>query len=391
MEKRHIAVLFIGNIYQIRGEFTAIHNRVKELQKDKELVVDVYVFGEYFDNITRRIRRGKQKDIKSVFEFDGLVYNCLWYKYSLLDSITHKLFKRRTNIEIKNIKKHTEVFKKYDLIYAHSLYTAYIGYELKQKYKIPFICMWHGSSIHTLPFKDKNVLRRTRRILENADMNLFVSDELFETAKKITTNFKGKISYNGIDTNKFRHYNDAERESFRKEKDIAQNEKCVAFVGNCIPVKNVQYLPILFNHISRQVEKIKFFILGNGNFTELFAESGLDITYANNVNNVEMPKWYNCMDLIVMPSINEGLPMTCLEATACGTPFVGSRVGAIADVVGIENTVEHNDDFNESFASLCVQRLNETTNKTILPERFVLANVVTKEKIIFNTIITHKQ
>ena len=103
MEKRHIAVLFIGNIYQIRGEFTAIHNRVKELQKDKELVVDVYVFGEYFGNITRRIRRGKQKDIKSVFEFDGLVYNCVWYKYSLLDSITHKLFKRRTNIEIKNI------------------------------------------------------------------------------------------------------------------------------------------------------------------------------------------------------------------------------------------------------------------------------------------------
>ena len=251
--------------------------------------------------------------------------------------------------------------------------------------------MWHGSSIHTLPFKDKNVLRRTRRILENADMNLFVSDELYETAKKITTNFKGEISYNGIDTNKFRRYNDAERESFRKEKDIAQNEKCVAFVGNCIPVKNVKYLPTLFNHISRQVEKIKFFILGNGNFTELFAESGLDITYANNVNNVEMPKWYNCMDLIVMPSINEGLPMTCLEATACGTPFVGSRVGAIADVVGIENTVEHNDDFNESFASLCVQRLNETTNKTILPERFVLANVVTKEKIIFNTIITQKQ
>lgn len=389
MGKIRIAVLFIGNIYQIRGEFTAIHNRVKELQKDKELVVDVYVFGQYFGSIVSRIR-GKQNDLKSFFDFDGLEYNCMWYKYSLLDSITHKLFKCRTNFEIKELKKHIECFKEYDLIYAHSLYTAYIGYELKRKYKIPFICMWHGSSIHTLPFKDRNVFRRTRCILESADMNLFVSDELFETAKKITTNFKGEISYNGIDTKRFYRYNDAEIELLRRGRGIRHNEKSIAFVGNCLPVKNVQYLPILFKHITRQIANAKFFILGTGSFAELFEGCSLDITYAKNVNNVEMPQWYNCMDLVVMPSINEGLPMTCLEATACKTPFVGSRVGSIADVVGIENTVEHNNDFNESFATLCVKKLSETENKIVLPERFVLANIVAKEKSIVNTIITHK-
>lgn len=387
MEKKHIAVIFSGNIHRIRGEFTAIHNRIKELQKDQEYVIDVYVFGEYFGKISSFIRRNDQRERKYVFEFDGLKYYCIWYKYSLLDSITHKLFKRRTNFEIKHIKKQEERFRKYDLIYAHSLYTAYIGLELKRKYNIPFICMWHGSSIHTHPFNDNNVFKRTQEILEKADMNLFVSDELLTTAKKITANFKGDISYNGIDTEKFCFFSVTEREELRRTKGIAKDEKCIAFVGNCLPIKNIQYLPELFCRISEAVNNTRFFIVGKGAFATLFANSNINITYTNEIKNEDMPQWYNCMDLIVMPSINEGLPMTCLEATACGTPFVGSRVGAIADVVGIENTVEHNHEFNVAFATLCVKRLDDVERNIELPTKFRLSNIVEKEKIIFNTVI----
>ena len=154
-------------------------------------------------------------------------------------------------------------------------------------------------------------------------MNLFVSDELFETAKKITTRFKGAISYNAIDTYKFHRYNDAERELFRKERGIAQNEKCVAFVGNCIPIKNVQYLPILFSHITKHVANAKFFILGTGNFADLFAESGLDITYANNVNNVEMPQWYNCMATVAIKNYCQFSNMTGIfSPTGLGPSFL---------------------------------------------------------------------
>ena len=379
MEKRRIALLFNGDIYRVRGEFTAIHNRIKELKRTTDFIIDAYVYGEYFDRFTTAIKKIEQVEMKQSFELEGITYNCMWFQRSHLDNITHKFFKRRTAVEIDRIIKTDERFKEYDLIYANSLFTAHVGHRLKKKYGIPFVCTWHGSSIHTLPFKDKNVFKRTKRILENADMNFFVSDELYEIAKKIADNFKGAVSFNGIDTTQFRPRTKEEKQTIRKELGLPAESKCVAFVGNCMAIKNVQYLPQLFTRISKEVQNTKFVIIGTGAFDKLFTECNLDIIYANNVSNVDMPKWYGTMDLIVMPSINEGLPMTCLEATASGTPFVGSRVGAIADVVGVENTVEHNPEFNEAFAALCIKRLNETDHKVELPEKFMLANIVDKE------------
>ena len=154
MGKQRIAILFGGNIYNLRGEFTAIHNRVKEFRKNDILDVDVYVFGEYFDKFTRMIKRISQPELRRTIEIDSVKYNCLWYQRSHIDNITHKLLKRKTTVEIYRVRRTAKLFKDYNLIYANSLYTAYIGLDLKRKYNIPFICMWHGSSIHPAPFVD---------------------------------------------------------------------------------------------------------------------------------------------------------------------------------------------------------------------------------------------
>ena len=272
------------------------------------------------------------------------------------------------------------------MIYANSLHTALIGMKIKQKTNKPFICMWHGSSIHTHPFNNKSIMQWTKEVLENADMNLFVSDELFETAKGFTNKIKGTISYNGIDTGKFYRLTDEEKYILRQGKGIAKEEKCVAFVGNCQPIKNIQYLPILFSKIAKEIENIRFFIIGKGEFAPYFENSKENITFVNEVKNEDMPKWYNMMDLIVMPSKNEGLPMTCLEATACGTPFVGSRVGAIADVVGLDNTVAHGENFNDEFSALCIKRLKDGRANT-LPSKVSLKNIVEKEISIINKLV----
>ena len=63
------------------------------------------------------------------------------------------------------------------------------------------------------------------------------------------------------------------------------------------------------------------------------------ISFFGNQPSPAMPDIMNCIDVLVLPSLNEGLPLVCAEALSCGAAVVGSDVGGIAEVIGSENVV----------------------------------------------------
>jgi glycosyltransferase involved in cell wall biosynthesis len=67
-------------------------------------------------------------------------------------------------------------------------------------------------------------------------------------------------------------------------------------------------------------------------------ELGLDkdVRFAGFLAYHELPSWVNAADALVLPSLNEGMPLTVLEGFACGKPLVGSRVGGVPEVVSDE-------------------------------------------------------
>ena len=76
-----------------------------------------------------------------------------------------------------------------------------------------------------------------------------------------------------------------------------------------------------------------------------------------------MPALMNCIDVLVLPSINEGLPLVCAEALRCGANVVGSDVGGIAEVIGHENVVPLGEGFERQMAEKVVEMLASRDSK----------------------------
>ena len=63
-------------------------------------------------------------------------------------------------------------------------------------------------------------------------------------------------------------------------------------------------------------------------------------------------------DVLILPSISEGLPLSVVEGLACGCNVVESLVGGVPEVIGEDNCVDLNDpQFVDKFADKVVAYL----------------------------------
>jgi len=67
----------------------------------------------------------------------------------------------------------------------------------------------------------------------------------------------------------------------------------------------------------------------------LIATSGMSdmVTRLNAVPREELAAWFRAADVVAMPSYSESFGLVALEAQACGTPVLATRVGGLADAV----------------------------------------------------------
>jgi glycosyltransferase involved in cell wall biosynthesis len=187
--------------------------------------------------------------------------------------------------------------------------------------------------------------------MEHAAVNFFVSQTLMAESSKITDDARKMVLYNGVSED-FIRFGDEGKARFRSKYGLAPNDKVVAYVGNFHKVKNVTVLPELFSRIHDHFEmhlreskdqdyNLKFWVVGDGKLRktvepDVLRSAGADVRFWGNLPAGDMPIIMNCIDLLVLPSRNEGLPLVTLEAIRCGASVLGSDVGGIPEVIGKE-------------------------------------------------------
>ena len=357
------AVIFEGSPFDRKGLFNAVHNRVKHLVGTGKCSVDTYCIHSWDTAFTRKVRHTPYvPEKKDHVDVDGISYRMLWYDFSIFDHMTVEKLHLRPLLFSRFIERTVPMLQEYDVIIAHSFTGALIAYEVRKRYGIPYYVTWHGSDIHTHPVRNKLIMKDTRMVMEAATCNFFVSKALMLKSDELTLNAVKKVLYNGI-SERFECFPDEKRRGLRVQYGLSPDDKVVAFVGSIVAVKNVHVLQPLFHAIRAGFDgKLRFWMVGDGKLRSsvepsLMSDETIDVKLWGNVPADEMPDVMNCIDVMVLPSLNEGLPLVCAEAVNCGANVVGADVGGIPEVIGREYVVPHGEEFIEAMAAKVIELL----------------------------------
>ena len=101
--------------------------------------------------------------------------------------------------------------------------------------------------------------------------------------------------------------------------------------------KGFEYLLRAASELCKTFPDLKIVLVGEGPDRDAIEKMILQYGLQSNVilagQQSNMPGIYAAMDIFVLPSLNEGLPMTVLEAMTASKPVIATRVGAIPSVI----------------------------------------------------------
>lgn len=159
-----------------------------------------------------------------------------------------------------------------------------------------------------------------------------------------------------VDCNKFKPAPKEKVEELRRQLNLG-DRKTVLFVGRIVPYKGVEYL-IRAVEIAKTVygEELNLLLLGGGEgkritnqsqYYEYIQTLTLKSSISNNIQLVgrmdvnQLIAYYSLADVVVLPSImrGEAFGTVLLEALACGTPIVASKIDGVKDVLKGNTTI----------------------------------------------------
>lgn len=165
------------------------------------------------------------------------------------------------------------------------------------------------------------------------------SDKAIDWMYKYTGVYsKALMCNNGIDVELYK-YSTVFRESIRNEFSISQDELVLGHVGRFEPVKNQSFLIEILEFLIQHGISARLILVGTGplmNQMREFVENkqiGDRVIFTGVRSDVY--RLLQAMDIFVMPSLFEGLPLTLVEAQAAGLPVLASdSISANSDITG---------------------------------------------------------
>ncbi|MBI3286878.1 MAG: glycosyltransferase [Chloroflexi bacterium] len=246
---------------------------------------------------------------------------------------------------------------RYDVIHSHYWLSGLVALELRQAWGVPIVQMFHtlGRIKNEAAQREEERepelrIRSEHRIIAGVDGIVAASPREKEQMLELYGADPAKIRVvpGGVDLNLFRPVPHPEAKAFV---DVLPEDKLILFVGRIEPVKGIE---TLIRAIALGTQKMPNWrgqmcvsiIGGNPNGEENLDEEiqrlshlkeslqlGDLVTFLGARDQDSLPHYYSAAEVCVVPSHYESFGMVALEAMACGTPVIASRVGGLTFTV----------------------------------------------------------
>ena len=187
-------------------------------------------------------------------------------------------------------------------------------------------------------------LARKKNIYKNADLHIVTCSKWLKSLASESTLFRHKpcsVIPNPIDTD---FYSPQDKQECRKKLNLPADKKLLMFGAANIndPRKGIKYLIEALNilhanypEVKDQLELVIFGKAHKGEQVDIPFKTHL-MRYIN--NNKTLVQLYSAADAYALPSLQDNLPNTVMEAMSCATPVIGFRIGGVPEMIEHEKS-----------------------------------------------------
>lgn len=313
------------------------------------------------------------KDLFNAAGFETISYRAVEPSYSHPKVFLQESFQRSREF----------ARRKVDLVHCSDILAAHWTAVSARMARIPVLCHVRNRA-DSLSRRDQSFLRAVNKFA-------FVSADTWKHfAYKIPAH-RGTIIYDGIDTDG--DFDNEAKQSVRREFAIPETSKIIGMVARIAPQKDYATLIKAAARVVRDDPTVRFFVVGD------YAQSAANTLHYEEVKRMlteqnmssyfiftgfrkDVPRLISAMDVFVLSTHHEGLPLVLLEGMAQSKPVIATDVDGIPElVIDGETGLLHEHENDEQLAAHILSLLGNKTRAAALAQAgrdFVKTNFTNK-------------
>jgi glycosyltransferase involved in cell wall biosynthesis len=283
--------------------------------------------------LLKNIDRGKFELILGAFVDQGKGKDFFWNKAKELD-LPLEPIKYKNPYNFLQILQLSRILKKHhpDIIHTHGYKTNVLGFLVAKLFKIPIVTTVHG--LHS--GRNKPMIWASLKLLRHFNRIIAVSDQIKGELRTQKVPPKKMITVRNVPPIKTQE-NSTKASTFREEIGIPRNAKLIGFVGRLEPIKGCSQFIRTIPRVTKSNPDSFFVVVGDGPERNSLESLARQLRIENRVCfcgfRDDPMNVFQSLDLYVLSSLSEGIPVAMLEAMSHGVPVIATRVGGIPEVI----------------------------------------------------------